>query len=466
MSVSAVASAPALETQAPSAAAKLSLGPTAALLFAARCLQYIVYGVTGVILARSLGADGRGIYGLINETAEALASWPGLGLEMAAMYLVGQRMFPLQRMFSNSLTWSIGMAVIAGGLIAAALLSGERLLGMDARDLSIALAGACLMTITDGACEFLLPLGKILPYTAVKVLIPVVRLIGITAIAIGVGLSIQSAAGIWLLSFALGSAVTIFFLSRHVQIKPGFDSKSFKAQASYGIRGHTGWILQALNHRLDVFLVGGFIGAEGVGRYLVGVNLAELSWWVPLTLGTVLFPKASAMDGISNFAMSAATCRRTLVVTALATLGLLIICRPAIPLVYGSDFGPSVGVFLILAPSGVLYTVHKVLGSSLSANGMPQSVLFGGMVSLPATIGLNIALIPYIGIEGAAIASDIAYLINSAVVLAIFRARSGISIRETLVFNRKDWAVFKATTAGYWKTYVLRQPATLPAGSE
>lgn len=460
-----VASAPATEAEAP-AAAKLSLAPTAALFFGARCLQYIVYGITGVILARSLGADGRGIFGLIAETAEAAASWPGLGLEMAAMYLVGQQRYTLQRMFSNSLFWTVATAMVVACLIVTILMTGTHALGMSARDLSIALAGASLITITDGACEFLLPLGRVLPYTTVKVIIPIVRLFGIIALAIGVGLSVEAAAGIWLASFAIGAVLTVYFLSRHVKFRPGLEWKSFRAQASFGVRGHTGWILQALNHRLDVFLVGGFIGATGVGRYLVGVNLAELSWWVPLTLGTVLFPKASAMSGVSNFEMSAAACRRTLVVTALATIGLLIICRPMIPIVYGSDFAPSVGVFLILMPSGMLYTVHKVLGSSLSANGMPQAVLYGGIVSLPATIGLNIALIPSIGIEGAAIASDVAYAINAAVVLLLFRARSGLSIKQTVLFNGEDWAVFKSTARSYWQTYVLRQPAYQPAGSE
>ena len=190
MSALAVASAPAIEVEA-SGAASLSLAPTAALLFAARCLQYIVYGVTGVILARSLGADGRGLYGLIAETAEAAASWPGLGLEMAAMYLVGQQRYGLQRMFSNSLAWSVGTAMVVATLIVTILLTGTHALGMSARDLSIALAGATLITVTDGACEFLLPLGRILPYTTVKVIIPIVRLLGIVSLAIGVGLSLE-----------------------------------------------------------------------------------------------------------------------------------------------------------------------------------------------------------------------------------------------------------------------------------
>jgi O-antigen/teichoic acid export membrane protein len=185
-------------------------------------------------------------------------------------------------------------------------------------------------------------------------------------------------------------------------------------------------------------LIGAMVGTAGVGHYLVGVNLAELTWWIPLALGTALFPKASAMDTDDNFAMSAVVCRRTLVVTMLAGLGLLALARPAIPIVYGGEFGPSVEVFLILLPSGLFYTVHKVLGSSLSANGMPQATLYAGLVSLPFTVGLNLFMVPRWEIIGAAIASDIAYAINAVVILTIFKRASGLPLSEILLFNRSD----------------------------
>jgi O-antigen/teichoic acid export membrane protein len=315
-----------------------------------------------------------------------------MGLELAGIYLFGQRKFSLQTVFSNSFSWTVLIAAGCLALVAASILADETILGMDRVALSVALAGACLIMITDGAGEYLLPLGRVRAYTFVKIVVPIVRLAGIAGLALAVGLSVRLAAGIWLGSFAVGSVITVYFLLRHVRVIPGINLTALRQQASFGARSHFGWVLQAMNHRLDVFLVGCFVGTAGVGHYLVGVNLAELGWWIPITLGSVLFPKVAAMAARDNFELSAAACRRTLALTALAIAGLLLVARPMIPVVYGAEFGPSVAVFMILLPSGLFYTVHKVLGSSLSASGKPQVTVYSGIVSLPATVGLNLLL--------------------------------------------------------------------------
>jgi len=456
MSASAVAER---EPEQETPAQRLNVGRTTILLFAARTLEYLSFGVAGVFLARGLGPDGRGIYGLVNETAASAASFPGMGLEMAGIYLAGQRRYPWQTVFSNSFSWAVTLWLCFGGVIAAALLTQKDILGMSPAELSVAFAGACLIMLTDGAAEYLLPMGRVWPYTFINITTPVIRVLGVVIVALAIGLSIGTAVGIWLASFAFGAALTIYFLSQHVTVVPKIDLKALKAQASFGMRGQAGFILQSINHRLDAFLVAFYIGAGGVGQYLVGVNLAELAWWVPITLGTVLFPKVSAMAAKDNFAFSAATCRRTLVITLFAMGGLFIVAQPGIPIVYGADFGPAVPVFLILLPSGLFYTVHKVLGSSLSANGMPQATLISGLCSVPATIALDLLLIPSMGIKGAAVASDVAYAMNAAVVLTLFVRVSGLSPREALLFDRRDWRAAVETAQDLWNTYVLRQPA-------
>ncbi len=434
MTVSAVA-----ERVEEAPAAKLELTSTAALLFGANALQYVIIGVTGVVLARGLGPGGRGVYGLINETALMLAAFPGVALELAGIYMIGQRRHSLQTVFSNSFSWSLAISVICLLLIPVVVLSGQTFFGMSIAETSIALMGAAMMTVGDGSRQYLLPLNRPLAYTGLTLVPPIVRFTGVLIVVLAVGLTVDRAAAIWLISFAALLLFTMTVMSRHVHFRPSLNWKALKAQVSFGSRTHFGWILQALNHRLDVFMIAAMVGTGGVGHYLVGVNLAELTWWVPLALGTALFPKASAMDSESNFQMSAVACRRTLVVTMLAGLGLLIVAPTAIPLVYGGEFVPSVTVFLILLPSGLFYTVHKVLGSSLSAHGMPQATLFAGLVSLPLTVGLNVLMIPRWGITGAAIASDIAYAVNAAVVLALFVSASKLSLREILLFNGSDF---------------------------
>jgi len=419
-------------------AVRLELGSTAALLFGANALQYVIVGVTGVVLARGLGPEGRGVYGLINETAMTAAAFPGFALELAGIYMLGQRRYSLQTVFTNSFSWGLVIAAICLLFIPVVLLANASVFGMNSTETSIALAGAAMMTIGDGSREYFLPLNRPVAYTGLSLVPPVIRLAGIVIVVLVIGLTVESAAAVWLVSLGALFLLTLTLMSRHVRFRPGINWPALRAQASFGVRGHLGWILQALNHRLDVFMIGAMVGTGGVGHYLVGVNLAELTWWVPLALGTALFPKASAMDSESNFAMSAVVCRRTMLVTLLAGLGLLVVTRPMIPLVYGGEFEPSVRIFLILLPSGLFYTVHKVLGSSLSAHGMPQASLYGGLVSLPFTVGLNVLMIPAWGITGAAIASNIAYAINASVILALFVSASKIPLRQILLFNGSD----------------------------
>jgi O-antigen/teichoic acid export membrane protein len=409
----------AAEPAARARAAKLSLGPTAALLFVARSFQYVAFGVTGVVLARGLGPDGRGVYGLINETAAMAASFPGLGFDV-----------------------------------------------METPELAMALAGAALIMVNEGAVEWLMPLGRPWSYTIVKIFVPLVRLAGILAIVFAADLSTEGAAAVWLASIAAGALLVVALLSRDLRFRPGIDLKALRAQASFGSRIHFGWILQALNHRLDVFLVGYFVGTAGVGYYLVGVNLAELAWWVPLALGTVLFPKVSAMGAEDNFLTSARACRRTLAVTSVASLGLLAVAHPMIPVVYGGDFAPSATVFMILLPSGLLFTVHKVLTSSLAANGKPQASLYAGLISLPVTIGLNLLLVPSWGIKGAAVASDVAYAVNASAVLFLFLRSSRLPLRDVLLFNAEDWEAVTWTVRNVWSRRVLRNAAYTPGVTE
>jgi len=426
-------------------AADLPLVSGAAIIFVARAFEYLMAGVTGIILARGLGPDGRGVYGLTNETALLLSTLAALAIAESSIYLAGQRRFGLEMLLSNALTWLLGFAAVCAALIAVVLFTGFSLLGMSALELAIALAGASLVMVSSTASFFLLAQGRVEARTAVSVLEPSLRLLGVVGALAAVGLTVIGAISAWLAAIFVTAAVCLFLLGRQVRVRPGLNLGAFQQQLSFGVRGHLGWAFQALNHRLDVFLVSYFLGVSAVGHYAVGFNLAEVSWWIPLSLGVVLFPKASAMDAEANAQMSAAVCRRTLVVTLAAILGLMAVAQPLVIILFGNEFRDSLVPLYILAPSGLFYTVHKVLSSSLSGQGQPQASLYGGLASLPLLIGLNLVMIPRFGIGGAALVSDIAYGVNAAVVLGLFLRTTHLPVRQVLFFNRSDLLVLRST---------------------
>jgi O-antigen/teichoic acid export membrane protein/glycosyltransferase involved in cell wall biosynthesis len=426
-------------------AADMPLVSGTALLFVARAFEYLMAGITGVILARGLGPDGRGVYSLANETALLFSALAALAIAESSTYLAGQRRFSLEMLLSNALTWLLGFAGLCAALIVTVLITGLSLLGMSASELSIALAGASLIMVSSTASLFLLTQGRVEARTAVSVLEPFLRLVGVLGALAAVGLTVMGAISAWLAAIFVTAAVCLFLLGRQVRMRPGVNLQALGQQLSYGVRGHLGWILQASNQRMDVFLVSYFIGTSAVGHYSVGFNVAELSWWIPLSLGVVLYPKASTMDAASNAQMSAAACRRTLVVTLAAIVGLMAVAHPLVLILFGSDFRDSLVPLYILAPSGLFYTIYKVLSSSLSGQGVPQASLYGGLASVPLLIGLDLVMIPRFGIGGAAVVSDITYGVNAAVMLGLFLRATRLPVHQVLLFNRSDLSVFRST---------------------
>ncbi|MCI0856561.1 MAG: polysaccharide biosynthesis C-terminal domain-containing protein, partial [Chloroflexi bacterium] len=227
-------------------------------------------------------------------------------------------------------------------------------------------------------------------------------------------------------------------LMKRARPVPRIQTKALRSQLSFGLRSNFGFVLEATNHRLDVFLVAGIAGAAALGHYAVAFGAAELLWRIPFALGAVFFPKVAALGPEANAETATTTLRRALFIILLATLIILPFGRLLIGGLYGEEFLPGVNAFYILAPSALLYTVFRILNASLAGMGRPESGIYAGVVSLPLTIGLSLLLIPRMGIVGAAIASMAAYGAAAAVVLVMFLWVTRKSLMETLVINRDD----------------------------
>lgn len=428
-------------------AATMSVGSGSALLFGGRVLEYLAVGVAGVLIARGLGPEGRGVYSLVNQAAFWSSAFLAPGLAEAAVYYWGRGRHPVASLWGNYVTWWLGACLLLAAAAGVVLAADRHLFGIAPRFMVLALAGGAAMLFVQGAQTLMLGQGRAGRNVAVQVAGPVVRLLAIGG-ALAFGLTLPLVLGIWL-GAVLATAVLAIALVG-LPMRPALDLAALRDQVVFGGKGFAGWVLTAVNHRLDVFIVGGLLGAAAVGQYTVAFNTAELTWWVPLAVGTVLYPKASSLSAADAAELSASACRATLLLGAAATALLAAVGYKLIPLAYGGEFRESVPAFYILLPSGLLYTVTKVLSSSLWALGRPEISVLSGLASVPATLGLNFLLVPRLGIEGSAVASDVAYLLNALVVLAIFSRATGMPWWRALVPGRDDLRAVTDGARGLW----------------
>ena len=162
----------------------------------------------------------------------------------------------------------------------------------------------------------------------------------------------------------------------------------------------------------------------------MGVSLAELTFFVPDAVSTVFFPRVAGMERESADEQVARVTRFTVLITLIATVGLIPAAVVAVNLVL-PEFTESLPAFLVLLPGIICLTVAKVLASYVGGLGIPLRVAVASGTALVVNIVANLLLIPPLGIIGAAVASTVSYSLNAAMLLTI---ASRLSRRRPLEF--------------------------------
>ncbi len=200
------------------------------------------------------------------------------------------------------------------------------------------------------------------------------------------------------------------------------DPRRIQSALSLGLRGQLGNLATFFNYRLDVFVVNYFFDTTQVGLYAVGVLVAEGLWQIPHAVALTLFPRtARSLDqGAARF-----TClvlRHVLLVATVSGVAMAILSPWAIPMIFGARFSPSIPVIWWILPGTIALSLSKVICADLAGRGKPEFSSICAFVALAVTISLDLLLIPRMGINGAALASSAAYLVQT-VLLAIFLKR-------------------------------------------
>jgi O-antigen/teichoic acid export membrane protein len=207
----------------------------------------------------------------------------------------------------------------------------------------------------------------------------------------------------------------------------------------YSIPSFGANLAQFANYRLDIFLVAFYTNIREVALYALAVNIAQLLWLPSSALQAVLFPRLS---GTTDFQLRVRETTQVMRITlAFSALGAIVagIAAPFfITLLFGQQYSPSTLPFYLLLPGIVVFVISKVLCGYLAAIGKPQLNFWTSFAGLFGTVSLDLFLIPYWGMNGAALASTVSYSVSSAFALYFFIVESKATVFETLVLTRTD----------------------------
>jgi O-antigen/teichoic acid export membrane protein len=429
------------------AAGSASLLTDSAVAVTSRLLLAAVIVVGDVVLARTLGAPGKGAFALLILLSQIVALVLGLGLDRALGVIIPRSRDEARRGAANVLVWT---AVIGGaGTVLLAVLAqpagGPAIVALPgvtpAQSVLGALAVMGEMLFGVGLVA-LLARRRLMAYNAVRLLRRATLIVTVIALALVSRLQLEAALVLNLLSLGVSLAVIGTICARDGLLGGRPDRSLLLEQVGFGARSVLGVLGERLLFRVDAFLLAALVGVAATGVYSVATAFAETLWYVPSALGIVLFSRAVSA-GESTPRTAATMTRLTLAGTTLMALPVALAAPLVVGTLYGEEFVLAGTALQVMLPGIVAYSVVAVLGPYLVGSGAPATYTLAVIAGLGLNIAADLVLIPMAGMLGAALGASIAYTATALVIVLAFVRLTDQTVRHTLIPVRADARLFR-----------------------
>ncbi len=376
-------------------------------------------------MARILGPSGKGALSLILTIPTLLVIFSGAGLGAANVYFAGSRRLSVSVLSRNSVAMAL-TATLAGTILISALQASGRL-AIWLPNVSVALVIVVIIALpaqllNDYFSGILLGLRNIFKLNIIT-LIQNLLILVLTGLAIvGLNLGVIGGALAALSAWIIRLVITCYALRKEGgRLMPHWQWPILRMTLNFGSRSYIGNLFQFFNYRLDLFLVNFYMGSADVGLYSIAVALAELLWYLPHSVGYVIFPQAAATDARTMNLFTPRVFRITLIISLLGGIFLALTGKLLIGKIYPAAFLGAYPALLILLPGVILLGGAKVLTNEIAGRGFPHYNSINSALALVMTVGLDLLLIPRHGISGAALASTLSYTLCFILALWFYR---------------------------------------------
>ncbi|MBI5049147.1 MAG: oligosaccharide flippase family protein [Deltaproteobacteria bacterium] len=378
--------------------------------FATRIFLIGIGLVTGVIVARILGPEGRGLYGVAVTIGAIGVQFGNMGLHASNTYYVARDRELLAPLVGNILLVGLVFGGIISVLAGALFYIYPHIAPLDGLLLTLALVYIPLGLTYMLLQSLLLGIQEVRIYNKIDIINSFFTfcLVGIV-IAIGI-VSVESVFAMGLVALFIGCVWIMRLLLTYTDSPPLPSLSLFRNNISYGLKAYFSSLFVFLMLRIDLLMIKYILGAEEAGHYSIAVNMADMVYMLPLVVSTILYPKLSA---IKNVHEKWRYTKNVLVVLGLVMFAICIFfalfSHVIVGLLVGKVYLPAVPAFVVLIPAIYLLSLGGILGNFNASVMIPPS-------SIPFTLGLailnillNLVLIERYGIVGASVSSMICY---------------------------------------------------------
>jgi O-antigen/teichoic acid export membrane protein len=384
-----------------------------------------------LIVARVLGASGRGEVVFLSAIAYLTAQVAALGVHQAAANIAANRPRLRPSLATNAVLFSLVLGGLAAGLVYLLMLVAPAVGGGTDVDLRLLALGVIPVLVLEANFAMLVRADYAFRIANLALVLVPLAIAGVNvAFALAGRLTVGTAFGVWIAGQVLGVLLLGAFVQRRLA---GFGRPSLPLALgclSFGVKAHAGRVMLVGNYKLDQWLVGAIAGTRELGLYSIAVTWFETLFYLPTALAAVQRPdlvRASRRGAGVNAALAFRA-------ASLVTAGLVVVVLVAAPVLcvtfFGEEFRGSVDDLRVLVPGAAGVLALKLLGNALVAQGKPlrESAAIG--VTFVGTLALDLLLVPPYGGLGAAIASTVGYAVGGVAMIVLFSRAFGGRVSE------------------------------------
>jgi O-antigen/teichoic acid export membrane protein len=428
-----------MDTASPSAPDSVARGTLINL--ATRTLS--VAGVLGIttVTAR-LGTSVQGAFALFTSVEGvllALLSGFGVALARRVSHHGGD---------VRALASAMVVACMALGSLAALALWAVSRLGPPAyAPLWILALGAPLLLLAPNLGGLWLGAGRMAPMAVLSLAPPwlALLLLGLLWVAQTTGLEPVLAA--WVAAKVAVGLGLLWALWRSAQLAaPGWAALRAELPfiATIGLTNLVG----LLNYRVGLFVIERTSGLSATGVYSIAVVVAELLWFVSSSLTQAVYGRIGTPDRAAAAATTVRALQLGVAALVLAAPLLWLAAVLLLPRLLGPAYAASLLPLALLLPGVLVFGGASALSAYFTNHaGRPQVPARVAALSLAVNGGLSLALVPLLGMAGAALAASLSYALSVGVLAVLFARHAGLPLAAVLLPGPQLWRDLRAVAS-------------------
>jgi O-antigen/teichoic acid export membrane protein len=381
--------------------------------------------VSGPLVARILGVEGRGYLAALYVWPGMLAALGTMGIPVACSYFLNNEPGQTDRILGAVYRMAIGQAVILTAILGAFFLWWSR---GKPEEVQAAIYPTLLIIPAGLAQEYALAVlqgrQRFSAFNAMRLLPALLYAVCVVVLFLSHENRLFIVVLLWVSTFFLAGVTTTVVALRQTPIDWSIQSDLRRRIRKFGLHGHIGAIAPVDGLRLDQLAASIFLAPAALGIYIVGYAFTNLPKFISQSAGMVAYPAIAQRQGFAEKERLVWRYFWGVTFTNCAISAILIVAMPfLVALFFGKEFLASVSIAQILLIGTTFAASRRILVEGLRGHGYPQVSSLAEVSMYPWLLSGGAFLMWVYGVKGLAIGVSIGYVLSLAVALVVWKRK-------------------------------------------